>query len=160
MADVVITPAPLTARISPKGFASIAREFLQCTQAYKRDTPSIAHFYLHCVASELAIKALLLKADPDLKVEMLPKKYKHDLMKAYDSLPPQHKTLTSPEIDNLTKANRIYKDKSNTGGFVYFSPRLALEGILGRGRSDHPDYSVLAQAAEKLVQQAVAGTSL
>ncbi len=66
----------------------------------------------------------------------------HDMVKAYEELDQEQKTLTTEERGMLKAANEIYMGK----GFEYFNPEYAV-----RGYSQFPALQALDDVAKKLI---------
>ncbi len=119
--NVVIRPGPITVNLSPRAFHLWATDFLQAFAGYphRPGFSPVPHFLL-ARAIELEIKSrhLLSKTQDDVT------RYKHDLYKAYEALPPDAATLELGEVADLRALSTIYRSKD----LEYWSPELALQG--------------------------------
>lgn len=123
---------------SPTGFRLLAQDFLQCYSDFKPARFSVLPFFLCCRAIELALKSMHLEKEPQAQVKQ---RFRHDLLAAYETLPPVSKTLSAEERTVLAKASSIYKDKR----FEYVQASDA-----GAAYTRFPELEVLAQVAQKL----------
>ena len=100
-------------------------------------------YFLACRAVELALKALLLDLD-----EHTPRTFRknpsHNLVKAYELLPPAHQILSSKERELLKRTSEL--NDSKVKAFEFIQPVHAVHAY-----SDFPDLEELYQLASKLV---------
>jgi len=143
-APIIITPEPVTVRLSPLGFQMWATQFLQAARAVE-ETGSFSpvRYFLACRSIELALKAYLLArghSPMSLKNSM-----GHDLCKALakaqDESLADVVALTDAESEVVKSANSLYRSKR----FEYFEVLDAVRGFPNR-----PDMVLLLHVAERL----------
>ena len=143
-APILITPEPVTIRLSPLGFQGWAAQFLQAARAVEEaGSFSPVKYFLVCRSIELALKAYLLARGHAPK--SLKKEIGHDLSRALVSAQDASLdgvvALTDAEIRVVKQANDHYRSKR----FEYFEVFDAARGCSGR-----PDMLLLLHVAEKL----------
>jgi hypothetical protein len=143
--DVTVRMRALEVNLSPDAFHIYAGHYYKCKQDFKCPDGAFSPvpYFLLCRAIELQIKAKLLKQRKQGQVKH---EFRHHLLKAYNALDAQERTLSQSELDVLAAADKIYSDK----GFEYFVPEDAL-----RGFSRYPDLKMLDTIAKKLIAAGV-----
>ena len=139
--DVTVNMGAAKLHLSPDVFHRYAGHYYKCKQDFvcPDDGSSPVPYFLLCRAIELQIKAKLLKhrTQPGVKDE-----FGHRLLKAYKALDAQEQILSQSEVEVLTAADQIYRDKE----FEYFRQSDALSGF-----SRFPDLDMLDIIAKKLI---------
>jgi hypothetical protein len=126
--------------LSPHGFRRWARQYLQCKRDFRAPEGfSPVPYFLLCRAIELQLKAEHLETQRQAEVK---RDFGHDLLKAYRALEPTKQVLSEAEVNVLSAANMMYKDK----GFEYFSVMDAATAF-----TRAPDLAGLEAIAEKLI---------
>jgi hypothetical protein len=137
----IIGAGGVNANVAPDAFKRWAVHFYECKQQFRPPDPfSPVPDFLLCCAIELGIKATHLH---HLTQRQITRKFGHDIMKAYNALPINNKTLCNAEVKMLQQASDIYDPK----GFEYFEPDDALTGF-----RRYPDLAQLDVIAEKLIR--------
>lgn len=138
----IIRPGVINVNISPNAFHRWATHYLKCKRDFQCPHPfSPVPYFLLCRAIELELKAKHLK---NMMQSQVKRKFKHDLVKAYNALEPADKTLNQSEEDILREANTVYNDNK---GFEYFGLEDALTGY-----KRFPDLKLLDSLASALIQ--------
>jgi hypothetical protein len=138
--DTSIRVQGFFANLSPDAFRLWARHYLQCRDDFRApEGYSPVPYFLLCRAIELELKARHLE---DLRQHQVKKQFGHDLVKAYNALPEEHRVLSEPEMQVLLAANAVYMDK----GFEYMSMQDALTAF-----KRSPDLAKLDQIARKFI---------
>jgi hypothetical protein len=139
--DVTVSMQELKAHLTPDVFHRYAGHYYKCKQDFVSPDggSSPVPYFLLCRAIELEIKARHLKrlTQPEVKDE-----FGHRLLKAYKALDAQEQVLSESEVEVLTAADQIYRDKE----FEYFRQEDALSGS-----SRFPDLDMLDSIAKKLI---------
>jgi len=126
--------------LSPFGFMHWARHYIKCHRDFKSPNDfSPVPYFLLCRAIELGLKARHLET---LRQKEVKDKFGHDLLKALRALPPGNVNLTDHQIEVLSTASKIYKDK----GFEYFSVVHAATGFKA-----FPDLAALEAITKEVV---------
>jgi hypothetical protein len=137
----IIRVGGIHVNLSPDAFHRWATHYLKCKKDFQCPHPfSPVPYFLLCRAIELEIKAKHLKTMTQNQVKS---RFGHDLVKAYNALAQDEKTLNRSEEDTLQVANTIYNDNK---GFEYFSPEDALTGY-----KRFPKLELLDSLASKLI---------
>jgi hypothetical protein len=94
---------------SPVGFKLAGRDFRRCAEAFKPPKFSILPYFLYCRAIELGLKAIHLETHKQQEVK---DEYGHNLVKSYEALPPERRTLSPTDTDLLAQINKLYVCKA------------------------------------------------
>jgi hypothetical protein len=139
--DVTVSMQELKVHLTPDVFHRYAGHYYKCKQDFvcPDGGSSPVPYFLLCRAIELEIKARHLKrlTQPEVKDE-----FGHRLLKAYKALDAQEQVLSESEVEVLTAADQIYRDKE----FEYFRQEDALSGS-----SRFPDLDMLDSITKKLI---------
>jgi hypothetical protein len=132
-------------QFSPDVFHRYAGHYYKCKQDFvcPDEGSSPVPYFLLCRAIELQIKARLLK---QRKQKQVKREFGHRLLDAYNALDAQERVLSQSEVEVLTTADQIYRDKE----FEYFRQSDALTGY-----SRFPDLNTLDTIAKKLIAAGV-----
>jgi len=131
----------INANLAPDAFHRWAQHYYKCKQDFaspQRFSP--VPYFLLCRAIELELKARHLNM---MTQEEVKSAFGHDLMRAYDALPPPQKQLDSAEVLLLRHASVIYCGK----GVEYFDAENALTAY-----KRYPDLAALDRVARSLVE--------
>jgi hypothetical protein len=123
--DIVVTPTPAELNLSHAAFHLWARQFLEASKHLpqtQRVSPVPYRLLGRALELELKARHLIHNGQQTIK-----EKYRHNLLKAYDGLPPNQKILTPDERDVLRQASDSYNDPNKF--FDYWNPRAALSGF-------------------------------
>jgi hypothetical protein len=126
---------------SPVGFKLAARDFRRCADTFKPPKFSIVPYFLYCRAIELGLKAIHLETHTQREVM---DKFRHNLVKSYNALPPEQRTLSTADSDLLAQISKLYERKA----FEYVQP-----GDAAHGYSDFPDLEHLARLATNFASE-------
>jgi hypothetical protein len=138
---IVIRPERIVANLSPDAFHLWAEHFLKAARDFRapgRFSP--VPLFLICQAIELELKSRHLVNSTQQCVK---RRYRHNLLRAYNALDPSAKTLSPDEVKVLRSASRLYGPLKR---FQYWNPADALTGY-----SKFPDVEQLEAIAAKLV---------
>jgi hypothetical protein len=102
---------------------------------------SILPYFLYCRAIELGLKAIHLETDKQQDVK---DEYGHNLVKSYEALPPERRTLSPTDTDLLAQINKLYVCKA----FEYVQP-----GDAANAFSSFPDLEQLARLATNFASE-------
>ena len=131
-----------TINLSPIGFRKWAADYFQAFKALPSEEGfSAVPFFICCRSIELAMKARHLESKSHKDVKRL---YSHDLVRSYEGLDAEQRSLSSGEAALLKAANEIYVQKA----FEYFNVLDAVSGY-----TNYPDLNQLAALAEKLCER-------
>jgi hypothetical protein len=123
MAKYIMKAEPGFVNFSAFAFHQHALHYYKCVQDFRSpDSWSPVPYALLCRAIELELKARHLEITPG---QSGVRKYRHNLERAYEALPPSQKILTVAERAILRKANKVYNDDK---GFDYIQPVDAAHG--------------------------------
>lgn len=137
---MVLGAGGIYANLAPNAFHILATHHYKCRQDFKpphRFSP--VPYFLLCCAIELELKS---RHPRTITQEEVKKKFSHDLVKAYKSLPESDQCLDKKELSLLRKANSIYPKK----GCEYIKGEDALTGY-----RRFPDLELLDNVARKLI---------
>jgi hypothetical protein len=126
---------------SPVGFKLAARDFRRCSDSFRPEKFSILPYSLYCRAIELGLKAIHLETDKQQEVK---DEYGHNLVKSYEALPPERRTLSPTDTDLLAQINKLYVCKA----FEYVQP-----GDAANAFSSFPDLEQLARLATNFASE-------
>jgi len=122
MCNKPLSPGGIFANLSPDAFHRWAEHFYKAKCDFQSPHEfSPVPYFLCCRALELELKAKHLQEGSQ---EIVKNKFGHDLVKAYDALNEEHKTLSENELLVLRQANMIYIKK----GYEYINLEDALSG--------------------------------
>jgi hypothetical protein len=128
---------------SAPSFHRWASHYYKCVQDFKSpDKWSPVPYALLCRAIELELKSRHLEITPGQRNV---KKFGHILIKLYEALPAEQKTLTDDELATLRTASSVYTDEK---AFDYIRVEDA-----GTAYKRFPDQARLDAVAKKLLQR-------
>jgi hypothetical protein len=120
---------------SPVGFKLAACDFRRCADVFRPEKFSVVPYFLYCRAIELAFKAIHLETASQQQVR---ERFSHNLIKSYNALPAERRTLLAADFELFEKISTLYKRKA----FEYVQP-----GDAAHGFSDFPHLEQLARLA-------------
>jgi len=151
----IISPPLIKVDLNPLGFRLYAKDYYEAYKSYSPEQKfSRAKYFLLCISIELATKTLHVdrgsKHDDLIKIG-------HNLLKACDEeiLNLYNLSITSQELEELTKANTYYSTK----GFEYFifkhpdfdDPNTTGGQLAMQGYPNLPDLNILETILNKLL---------